>query len=206
MKIITMIFLMLASISFAQTDKSKSILDELSKKVKSYNSFYLEFKSTVKNTEAGINEVLEGKGWVKGDKFFATLGKNTIISNGIKNWVISNEDKTVYISAVDDSEESINPKKLMTLWEKDVKSKYIKEEKGMHIIHLYPMKPTEKDFHTIVLKISVANKDLKHIEVRMKDSTRMFYDIVKLTPNVEVSDVKFVYNKKDYPGYEEIED
>ena len=206
MKIIAMFFLMLSSIAFSQSDKSKTILDEMSKKIKSYNSFYLEFKSTVKNTDAGINEVLEGKGWVKGEKFFATMGKNTIISNGIKNWVISSEDKTVYISAVDDSDESINPKKLMTLWEKDVKSKYIKEEKGMHIIHLYPSKPSEKDFHTIVLKISVATKDLKHIEVRMKDSTRMFYDILKLTPNAEVSDSKFVFNKRDYPGYEEIED
>jgi outer membrane lipoprotein-sorting protein len=206
MKIIAMMCLMLTGIAFSQNDKSKGILDELSKKVKSYNSFYLEFKSTVKNSDAGINEVMEGKGWVKGDKFFANLGKNTIISNGIKNWVISSEDKTVYISAVDDSEESINPKKLMTIWEKDVKSKYIKEEKGMHIIHLYPTNPSKKDFHTIVLKISVAGKDLKHIEVRMKDSTRMFYDITKLTPNVEVLDTKFVYNKKEYPGYEEIED
>jgi outer membrane lipoprotein-sorting protein len=206
MKIVTMIFLMLSSISFAQTDKSKSILDELSKNVKSYNSFYLEFKSTVKNTDAGINEVVSGKGWVKGDKFFASFGKNTIISNGIKNWLISNEDKTVYISAVDESEQTINPKKLMTLWEKDVKSKYVKEEKGEHIIHLYPLKPSENDFHTIVLKISSSTKELKHVEVRMKDSTRLFYEILKLTPNVEVADSKFVYNKKDYPGYEEIED
>jgi outer membrane lipoprotein-sorting protein len=206
MKIIAMMCVMLVSVAFGQNDKSKSILEELSKKVKAYNSFYLEFKSSVKNSDAGINEVTEGKAWVKGDKFFANLGKNSIISNGIKNWLISSEDKTVYISTVDDSEESINPKKLMTIWEKDVKSKYIKEEKGMHLIHLYPTNPANKDFHTIVLKISVAGKDLKHIEVRMKDSTRMFYDITKLTPNVEVLDTKFVYNSKEYPGYEEIED
>jgi len=206
MKIIAMFCLMLSGIALSQQDKSKTILDDLGKKIKSYSSFYLEFKSTVKNTDAGINEVSEGKGWVKGDRFFANLGKNTIISNGIKNWVISTEDKTVYISTVDDSDESINPKKLMTIWEKDVKSKYIKEEKGMHIIHLYPTNPAKKDFHTIVLKIAVASKELKHIEVRMKDSTKMFYEITKLTPNAEVLDSKFVYNKKDYPGYEEIED
>lgn len=206
MKIIAMTCLMLMSIAFGQSDKSKSILDELGKKIKSYNSFYMEFKSIVKNTDAGINEISEGKGWVKGDKFFANLGKNTIISNGIKNWAISSEDKTVYVSSVDNNDESINPKKLMTIWEKDVKSKYIKEESGMHIIHLFPTNPNKKDFHTIVLKISIATKELKHIEVRMKDSTRMYYDITKLTPNIEVSDSKFVYNKKDYPGFEEIED
>jgi outer membrane lipoprotein-sorting protein len=206
MKIIAMTCLMLTGIAFGQSDKSKSILDELGKKIKSYSSFYMEFKSTVKNTDAGINEISEGKGWVKEDKFFANLGKHTIISNGIKNWAISSEDKTVYVSSVDNNDESINPKKLMTIWEKDVKSKYIKEEGGMHIIHLFPTNPNKKDFHTIVVKISIATKELKHIEVRMKDSTRMYYDITKLTPNIEVSDSKFVYNKKDYPGFEEIED
>lgn len=206
MKNIAIFCLMFVNISFSQTDKSKSLLDELSKKIKSYSSFYVEFKSTIKNPEAGINEITEGKGWVKGEKFQANLGKNTIISNGIKNWLISAEDKTVYISSVDDKDESINPKKLMSIWEKDVKSKYIKEEKGMHIIHLFPTKPAKQDFHTIILKISTSTKELKDIEVKLKDNTKMFYEILKLTPNVQVPDSKFVYNKKDYPGFEEIED
>jgi outer membrane lipoprotein-sorting protein len=193
--------------AFAQQDKSKAILEELGNKIKGYKTFYIEYKSIVKNPDAGINETAEGKGWVKGDKFFATYGANTIISNGIKNWLISATDKTVYISTVDDkNDDAINPKKMMTLWEKDVKSKYMKEENGMHLINLYPLVPAKKDFHTILLKISVKTKELKHVEVRMKDGTKMFYEITKLTPNVDVADSKFVYNKKDYPGYEEIED
>jgi len=147
MRLAALICLLLVGSAFAQEDKSKSILDELGKKVKSYNSFYIEFKSVIKNTDAGINETMEGKGWVKGDKFFATYGSNTVISNGVKNWIISAIDKTVYISAVDNnSDDAINPKKLMTIWEKDVKSKYIKEEKGIHIIHLYPLIPIKKRF------------------------------------------------------------
>jgi outer membrane lipoprotein-sorting protein len=207
MRLAVLIALLFVGSSFAQQDKSKSILEELGKKVKAYKSFYIEFKSVIKNTDAGINETVEGKGWVKGDKFLANYGTNTVISNGVKNWIISAADKTVYISSVDNnSDDAINPKNLMTIWEKDVKSKYIKEEKGMHIIHLYPLVPSKKDFHTILLKIGVTSKDLHHVEVRMKDGTRMFYDITKLTPNVDVADSKFVYNKKDYPGYEEIED
>ena len=207
MRLAVFLCMFFVGVSFAQQDKSKSILDDLGKKVKGYNSFYIEFTSVVKNADAGINETMEGKGWVKGDKFFASYGANTVISNGLKNWIISATDKTVYISSVDnDSEDAINPKNLMTIWEKDVKTKYIKEEKGQHIIHLYPLVPAKKDFHTILLKIGVTTKDLQHVEVRMKNGTRMFYDIKKLTPNVDVADSKFVYNKKDYPGYEEIED
>jgi len=206
MKLITFLFFVAFGSAFSQQDKSTAILDELGKKIKAYNSFYLEFKSVVKNVDAGINETVEGKGWVKGDKFYASYGANTVISNGIKNWIISSGDKTVYISSVDENEDAINPKKMMTLWETDVKSKYIKEEAGMHLIHLYPLVPSKKDFHTILLKISISTKELKHVEVRMKDGTRMFYDILKLTPNVDVTDSKFVYNKKDYPGFEEIED
>jgi hypothetical protein len=44
------------------------------------------------------------------------------------------------------------------------------------------------------------------VEVKMNDGTNMFYDITKFTPNIVVEDSKFVYNAKNYPGYEEIED
>lgn len=207
MRVLAIICILFVGSAFAQQDKSKSILEDLGNKIKGYNSFYLEFKSVVKNADAGINETIEGKGWVKGDRFYASYGANTVISNGVKNWIISATDKTVYISYVDNnSDDAINPKNLMTIWEKDVKSKYIKEEKGMHLIHLYPLVPSKKDFHTILLKVGVTSKDLNHVEVRMKDGTRMFYDIIKITPNVDVADSKFIYNKKDYPGYEEIED
>jgi outer membrane lipoprotein-sorting protein len=196
----------IASPFVAQDNKSQTILNDLSKKMKGYKSFYLEFKASIKNPDTGVNENVTGKGWVQGDKFHTVYGDNTIISNGIKIWVVSKEDKAVYISsATDDDEETLNPKKLMSIWESGFNNKYIKEEGGNHVIHLFPKNPGKSEYHTIVLKISVAGKDLKAVEVRLKDGTKMVYEVVKLDGNVEIPTSKFVYDKRNFPGYQEVD-
>ncbi|MEO9257373.1 MAG: hypothetical protein ABI207_03265, partial [Crocinitomicaceae bacterium] len=91
--------ILISSAIFAQENKAQGILDKLSTKIKAYNSFYIEFTSTVSNASSGVNEASSGKGWVQGDKFFTTYGDNTVISNGIKVWVISKDDKSVYTSS-----------------------------------------------------------------------------------------------------------
>jgi outer membrane lipoprotein-sorting protein len=196
----------IASPFVAQDNKSQTILNDLSKKMKGYKSFYLEFKASIKNPDTGVNENVTGKGWVQGDKFHTVYGDNTIISNGIKIWVVSKEDKAVYISsATDDDEETLNPKKLMSIWESGFNNKYIKEEGGNHVIHLFPKNPGKSEYHTIVLKISVAGKDLKAVEVRLKDGTKMVYEVVKFDGNVEIPTSKFVYDKRNFPGYQEVD-
>lgn len=204
MKFLVFFFFMAIAPVFAQ-DKSQSILDDLSKKIKSYKTFYIEFKATIKNVDTGINENASGKGWVQGDKFHTIYGDNTIISNGVKIWVVSKEDAAVYISSVsDDDDESLNPKKLMSIWETGFKSKYIKEEGGNHIIHLFPKDPGNSEYHTIILKVSTS-KDLKSVEVKMKDGTKMVYELLKFDGNIEIPANKFVYDKRNFPGYQEVE-
>jgi outer membrane lipoprotein-sorting protein len=113
----------------AQDSKAQGVLDKLSSKMKGLKSFYIEFSASIKNSETGTNESETGKGWVKGNKFSASYGENTIISNGMKTWTVVKEEKSVYESDATDDEDGINPKKLMTIWESGFKNKYIKEDK-----------------------------------------------------------------------------
>src|SRR5690606_3322734 len=180
------VFFLLATTPFFAQDKSQSILNDLSKKIKSYKSFYVDFKATIKNTDTGINENTTGKGWVQGDKFHTVYGENTIISNGIKLWVVSKEDKAVYISSAgDEDEESLNPKKLMSIWENGFSSKYVKQEGSNHVINLYPKDPGKSEYHTIILKVSTSN-DLKSVQVKMKDGTAMTYEMVIFDGNIDI--------------------
>jgi len=67
--IITLVILICTSFaSFGQDAKSQEILDKLSKKMKSQNSFYVEFSANIKNSSTGTAETETGKGWVKGEK------------------------------------------------------------------------------------------------------------------------------------------
>jgi outer membrane lipoprotein-sorting protein len=207
MRTLTFIFLFAFTSLLAQDkDKSESLLSDLSKKIKSYTSFSIEFKASIKNADTGIDETVQGQGWVQGDKFHTIYGDNIVISNGIKIWVVSKEDKAVYISsASDDDDESLNPKKLMSIWENGFKSKYVKEENGNHIINLYPKEPGKSQYHTLVIKINASTKELKSVEVRMKDGTKMVYDVTKLVANIDIPSTKFVYDKRNFAGYQEVD-
>ena len=179
--------------------------------MKGQKSFYIEFTANIKNTSNGTNESETGKGWVKGNKFYASYGDNTIVSNGVKTWTIVKEEKSVYeTDASEDDEETMNPKKLMTIWESGFKNKYEKEDKlnneAVHVINLYPKVPSKVDYHTITLYISKATNELKKAVMKTKDGTTMTYTLTKFTSNPTVEDSKFVFDIKKYPGYTLIKD
>ena len=201
---------MLVSNLFGQDTKSQAILDKLSLKMKSYKTFYIEFSALIKNATSGQNDNEIGKGWVKGDKYFANYNDNTIISNGVTTWSIVKEDKSVYEADSDDSEESLNPKKLMTIWENDFKNKYTKEGKLnselVHVINLTPKQLDKSDYSSIVLYISKSKNELKKVIMKLKDNTTMTFSLTKLTVNLAIDDTKFIFDKKKYPGFSVIKD
>lgn len=212
MKYLVILFsLFLSTLSFAQDAKAQAILDKVSAKIKANKTFYVEFSATIKNASSGASSTETGKGWVKGEKFSATYGDNSIISNGIKTWTIVKAEKTVYETDADDEDaESMNPKKLMTVWESGFKNKYDKEEtlngEKVHVITLYPKDAKKANYHTIILYIAKADNELKKAVMKAKDGTTMTYTLTKFTSNPSVEDSKFVFDIKKYPGYTLIKD
>ena len=211
MRVLLFIFSFLSFLTFSQDPKSQGVLDKLSSKMKAQKSFYIEFSATIKNNATGRSESENGKGWVKGDKFYASYGENTIISNGIKTWTIVKDEKSVYESdANEKDDESMNPKKLMTIWETGFKNKYEKEDKlndeAVHVINLYPKNPAKVEYHTIVLYVSKSSNELKKAVMKAKDGTIMSYTLSKFQSNPPIDDTKFVFDMKKYPGYALIKD
>jgi outer membrane lipoprotein-sorting protein len=198
-----------SSLTQAQTEtKSDKILNKLSKKIKGLKSFSLEYSASIKNEELGQNENFTGKGMVKGNKYFATYGSNTMISNGLKTWSIISKDKEVYESDNSDDEETINPKKLMTLWETGFKNKYVKSDKIseelVDVIDLFPKKPEKSNYSSITVYIATNANELRKAVLKTNDGTVMTYSVSKFTSNPEIKDTKFSFDKKNYPGYKVI--
>jgi outer membrane lipoprotein-sorting protein len=186
--------------------KAQTILDKLSNKMKALKSFQIEFSASIKNQSTGTNQSEIGKGWVKGNKYCATYGDNTVISNGIKSWTVVKEDKAIYQADVNDNEaDAINPKKLMTIWETGFKNKYDHEEafngEKVHIIQLFPKDPKKVDYHTIIIYIAKDNLELKKAVMKSKDGSIMTYTLSKLIENPDIEDAKFVVDLKKYPGF-----
>lgn len=193
--------------TFSQS-KSETILNKLSTKIKGLTSFYVEFTGVVKNEKTGLNESEIGRGWVKGNKFHAAYGENTIISNGLKTWIVEKESKTIYESDATESDDMINPKKLMTIWETGFTSTYDKEStvsgESVYVINLSPTSK-KNEYNSIVVYVS-KNYELKKVTMKTKDGTNMTYTLTKFTQNPQVEDQKFTLDKKRYPGYSVIKD
>lgn len=191
------------SFSFGQDTKAKAILDKLSAKTKAYSSVYVEFSSKIKSS--AVDESSNGVAYMKGKKFYIKTGKYTLISNGIKQWVINSEEKKVYVSDFEEDEDAITPSKILTIWEDDFKYKYIGTGtiNGVAIekVELYPKNPGDAQFHTISMAIDTKNNKPVQIIVKSKDGSRMTYTFSKFEGNKAVSDSKFVFNKGNYPGY-----
>ena len=114
------------------------------------------------------------------------------------------------MSDANDGEESMNPKKLMTIWESGFKNTYEKSDvlngENIHIIKLYPKQPDNADYHTILLYVSVRTSELKKVIMKTNDGTIMTYHLTKFISNKEIADSKFSFNKAQYPGYTVIRD
>ena len=176
LKLLTFIFLLTClNTFFAQDKKSQDILNKVSSKMKALKCFYLEFNSLVKNSTNQKNENMTGKGWVKGNKFNATFAGNTIISNGMKTWTIIKEEKAVYESDANSDDGSLNPKKIMTIWETGFKNKYEREEllngEKVHVISLTPKSPSNSEYKSIVIYISKSTNSLKQAYIKSKDGS-----------------------------------
>lgn len=193
--------------SFAQEDtKAKSILDKLSTKTKAYKTIKADFLFTMANKGEGTNESQSGKIEIKGDKYILSISGQDVISDGQNMWTILKESKEVQINEIDEEdEEAISPNKIFTLYEEGFKYKYVKEDKGMHIINLYPKAAADKSFHRIALYINKVKNEINKVKVYGKDGTITTYSIKSFTPNSVIPETRFGFDKSKFTGYEIID-
>ncbi|WP_372938247.1 outer membrane lipoprotein carrier protein LolA, partial [Seonamhaeicola sp.] len=114
---ITLIVLVLSVNVFAQ-NKGKALLDEVSKKVKSYDNISIDFKYTLENLSENIKQETRGDVIMQGEKYKLNILGVTRLFNGSKLYTISPEDEEVTISSEGENEEdAITPSKMLSFYE-----------------------------------------------------------------------------------------
>lgn len=215
------IFIPIATLVFAQQPKevvdakAKSILDEVAAKTKSYTSIKAEFGSVtekqVTNAESKMTESQTGMLSLKGDKYKLEVKGQTILCDGKTQWTYIKESNEVQINNAPDPKatDNINPVNIFTLYEKGYKYKYEKEETvngaKADVVDLFPLNPDKKSFHTIKLTIDRAKKQIVAVKILNKNGTVNTITVKAFTPNVEMPDTMFIFDKKNYPGVEEVD-
>jgi outer membrane lipoprotein carrier protein len=193
----------------AQDNKAKTILDGVCQQTKSYSSIEIEFTYTMKNTKNNVNETKKGTACMKGDKYWLSFSGQTIISDGKTQWTYIKDNNEVTINNVDpNDDQSMNPSKLLTSYDKSFTPKFIKEEvrngKTLQILDLTPLKG--RSYFKIRVEIDKAQKQIVNSIVYDKNGTSTYtYSVVKFTPNKTIADTKFTFDAKNYPGVEVID-
>jgi len=187
--------------------KSNEILDRLTKKTEAFITIKTEFAYMMKNADAGIDEKTEGTLFVKGDKYRLVIAGQIVICDGVTIWTYIKDADEIQVNSIEDSEESITPNKLLTAYNKDYKSKFVKETfqygTTVNIVDLTPIEG--KSYSSVRVIIDKAKDQLLEITIFDKNGSTYSYIINKFEPNVTLNDSQFTYTASEFPGAEVVD-
>jgi outer membrane lipoprotein-sorting protein len=210
---LTAYMLMLMS-SFAQTDaKAKKILDEVSAKTKTYKSIVSDFALKIDNKKTNVHETQQGKVFLKGLKYKLEIANQTIINDNKTIWTVIKDAEEIQINNADDKSkksDAITPSNIFTVYEKNFKYEFWKEEKDKKgavkfLIKLFPTDPKGKNYHTIILTIDKSLKQINSMKIQGKDGVETTYILKNFRVNDVLDDAMFTLNTKSYPKYEVVD-
>jgi outer membrane lipoprotein-sorting protein len=204
-KLLFITLLVLGCTSQAQDKKAKALLDQVSAKVKSYNSILIDFKYSLSNTKENINQDSKGNVILKGNQYVLNFMGVTKIFDGKKNYTIVPEDEEVTISKVDENDNTaVTPSKMLTFFNSGYK--YNLDEvvtiKGRKIQYVKLVPISSKDQRKeILLGIDSQTKNIYNLIEIGKKGTKTTLTVNSFKTNQPLSKNQFTFVKSKYPNY-----
>ena len=198
-------------LSVAQTSDpaAKTILDGVSAKFKTFTSVQATFSYKVENAAGKALSTKTGTILMKATRYKVNFSGQEIFCNGITIWNYDKAANEVTISKLDASSGMITPQKLFTnFYDKDFRYILNGEKKvGTKTIQEIEMTPLDKSkpFHKVYVQVDKATKTLYSTKVLENAGNRYSYTISTMKTNTAMADNQFVFDKKKYPGVEEID-
>lgn len=189
--------------------EAKKVLDAVSNKFKSYKGVQSTFTLTVEDGKGKIQGQKKGTVSMKGQKYRVSITGQEIFSDGSTVWTYDKSANEVTITQVDPSAGSITPQKLFTnFYDKDFLYKMNGEKKqGAKTLQEIEMTPTDKTrpFHKVYITVDKKSQNIYSTKVLEKNGNKYSYVVNTFTPNANLNDAEFVFDKKKYPGVEEVD-
>ena len=203
---------LVSSSLFAQTSNdpaAKTILDAVSAKFKTFKTVQASFSYKVEDAKGKVISTKTGTLSIKGTKYKVSFGGQEIFSDGTTVWNYDKNAKEVTINNTDASSGSITPQKLFTdFYDKDFLYLLNGEKKiGTKTIQEIEMTPTDKskNFHKVYLQIDKNAKTIYSTKVLENAGNRYTYTVTSMKTDGPMADTNFVFDKKKYPGVEEVD-
>lgn len=189
--------------------EAKTILDKVSAKFKTYKAVLSGFILEVKDAAGKIQGTKKGTVYMKGGKYRVTLTGQEIFCDGQNIWTYDKAANEVTITKFDPSGAAITPQKMFTnFYDKDFLYKLNGEKKvGAKTIQEIELTPVDKSksFHKVYVYVDKASQSITSTSVIEKNGNKYTYSINSMNPTATIADAQFVFDKKNYPGVEEVD-
>src|SRR5687768_484120 len=198
------------SVSAGSNDPAaKKILDAVSAKFKTFKNVQSTFTYKIEDAKGKVQGVKKGTVYMKGSKYRVSIPGNEIYSDGKNVWSYDKASNEVTITELDASSSGITPQKLFTnFYDKDFLYKLNGEKtegkKRLQEIEMTPVDKT-KSFHKVYLLVDKASKTIYSTKVLDKSGNRYSYTVNTMNGNATYADAVFTWDKKKYPGVEEVD-
>ncbi len=202
MKRIVVLFLAVCSISLAQAQNAKTLLNEVSSKVKGYNNIVIDFKWNLNNSKEGVNQDTRGNVSIEGDNYLLNMTGITRMFDGKYIYTINPEDEEVVISDVASEEDNaITPSKLLTFYEKGYtyKMDITQTVKGRKIqyVKLVPI-DSKAEIKDILLGIDMQSKHVYKLIQTDGNGTKYTLTVNSFKTNQPLSKTLFTFDEAKY--------
>ena len=205
-KIILLFTLFSLNLVHSQNDiRAEKLLNSVSKKIDSSETFKINFTYTLENLIENINQDSDGSIVIKDDNYLLEFMGIKQLCDSKKVYSIVPENEEIIISNIDEDEsETIKPSKLLKfyregyliLWDK----KELILEKEIQFVKLIPIN-SNSDIDYLQLGIDISNNDIvKLIEIG-KNNTKTILTVNQLQYDIEIDLNFFVFSEEDYPDY-----
>lgn len=205
-KIILLFTLFSLNLVHSQNDiRAEKLLNSVSEKIDSSETFKINFTYTLENLIENINQDSDGSIVIKDDNYLLEFMGIKQLCDSKKVYSIVPENEEIIISNIDkDESETIKPSKLLKfyregyliLWDK----KELILEKEIQFVKLIPIN-SNSDIDYLQLGIDISNNDIvKLIEIG-KNKTKTILTVNQLQYDIEIDLNFFVFSEEDYPDY-----
>jgi len=188
---------------------AKVILDAVSAKFKTFTTVNAGFTYKVENAAGKALSSKTGNIQMKGTKYRVSFSGQEIFCNGVTVWNYDKSANEVTISNLDASSGMITPQKLFTdFYNHDFLYLLNGEKKlGGKTYQEIEMTPVDKSkpFHKVYVQVDKAAKTIYSTKVLENAGNRYSYTVTSMKTNAPIADNVFVFDKKKYPGVEEID-
>jgi outer membrane lipoprotein carrier protein len=199
-----------ATVSAQKSDPAaKAILDGVSNKFKTFTTVQAGFSYKVENASGKALSNKTGTLKMKGTKYRVSFSGQEIFCNGSIVWNYDSGTNEVTISKLDASGGMITPQKLFTnFYDSDFRYILNGEKKiGTKTIQEIEMTPIDKKkpFHKVYVQVDKAAQTIYSTKVLENAGNRYIYTVSTMKTNAALADTEFTFDKKKYPGVEEVD-